>query len=318
VGAPIGLILSTPLTLCLVVLGRHVAWLGFLDVLLGDSPALTPVESFYQRMLAGDPDEAHGYAEVLLKRCSLASYYDEVALPGLRLAVIDAERGVLTAAHLERVKLSIQSLIEDLDDHEDRQPPPATAEAATTRPPHAQLARTEPAGADLDVPGHTAPDGPAPGELDLAPSWRGATPVLCIAGRGMLDEAVATMLAQLLDKLGLAVRVVPHTATTRAAIGTLDVGGVVVAYISYLELSGGPSHLRYLLRRLRRRLPPDVPVLVGLWPAGEAILEDERLRAAVGADDYTSSLHEAVAACLDAAHKATVGEPPPPTPAAMN
>ena len=83
---PIGLILSTPLTLCLVVLGRHVARLEFLDVLLGDRPALTSVESFYQRMLAGDPDEVHDHAEILLKQMSLSSYYDDVALKGLRLA----------------------------------------------------------------------------------------------------------------------------------------------------------------------------------------------------------------------------------------
>lgn len=88
-------------------------------------------------------------------------------------------------------------------------------------------------------------------------------------------------------------------------------GGPTRELCSYLELSGGPSHLRYLLRRLRRLLPPDVPVLVGLWPAGEAILEDERLRAAVGADDYTGSLHEAVAACLEesppAPHRCRLG-----------
>ncbi len=303
---PIGLILSTPLTLCLVVLGRHVARLEFLDVLLGDRPALTPVESFYQRILAGDPDEAHDHAEVLLKRRSLSSYYDDVALPGLRLAVIDVERGVLTPAHLERIKLSIQSLVEDLDDHEDREPPQDAVEAATTAPPE------EPAHAEPDNPAHPAPDGPAPGRLDLAPAWRGATPVLCIAGRGMLDEAVATMLAQLLDKQGLATKVVPHAATTRAAIGALDVGGVAMVCISYLELSGSPSHLRYLLRRLRRHLPPDVRVLVGLWPPGEAILQDERLRTAVGADDYTSSLHEVVAACLEVARKAHLNEQPRP------
>ena len=132
---PIGLILSTPLTLCLVVLGRHVARLEFLDVLLGDRPALTPVESFYQRMLAGDPDEVHDHAEILLKQMPLASYYDDVALEGLRLAVIDTERGALTPDHLERIKLCIQSLIEDLDDHEDRQPPVGAAkEAARPRP----------------------------------------------------------------------------------------------------------------------------------------------------------------------------------------
>ena len=274
---PIGLILSTPLTLCLVVLGRHVARLEFLDVLLGDRPALTPVESFYQRMLAGDPDEVHDHAEILLKQLPLASYYDDVALEGLRLAVIDTERGALTPDHLERIKLCIQSLIEDLDDQEDRQPPVGAAKEADTTP---------------------------------TPS-RADTLVLCIAGRGLLDEAVSTMLAQLLGNEGLATRVVPHAATARTAIGTLDVSGVAMVCISCLELLGTPSHLRYLLRRLRQRLPPDVPVLVGLWPQGEAILHDERLRAAVGADYYTSSLHEAVEACLEIAHKAGVDEQPP-------
>ena len=71
---PIGLILATPLTLCLVVLGRHIERLEFLDVVLGDRPALTPVENFYQRVLAGDPDEALEQAELLLKERSLSSY----------------------------------------------------------------------------------------------------------------------------------------------------------------------------------------------------------------------------------------------------
>jgi len=298
---PIGLILSTPLTLCLVVLGRHVARLEFLDVLLGDRPALTPVESFYQRMLAGDPDEVYDHAEVLLKTLPLSSYYDDVALEGLRLAVIDTERGVLTADHLERIKLCIQSLIEDLDDHEDRQPPSGTANTAAT-----SLSRTEP-----DAPGQQAADDPTPSRLELAPAWRGASPVLCITGRGLLDEAVSSMLAQLLGNQGLASRVVPHAATTRAAISTLDVSGVAMACVSCLELVGTPSHLRYLLRRLRQRLPPNVPVLVGLWPDQEEILHDDRLRAAVDADYYTSSLHEAVEVCLEVAHKAGVAAQPP-------
>ncbi|HEX4173321.1 MAG TPA: AI-2E family transporter, partial [Acetobacteraceae bacterium] len=80
---PIGLILSTPLTLCLVVLGRHIEQLEFLDVMLGDQPALTPVENFYQRILAGDPDEAEEQAERFLAEHSLCEYYDEVALKGL-------------------------------------------------------------------------------------------------------------------------------------------------------------------------------------------------------------------------------------------
>ena len=106
---PIGLILSTPLTLCLVVLARHVTRLELFDVLLGDRPTLTPVESFYQRVLAGDPDEVHDHPEVLLNRLPLSSYYGDVALEGLRLAVTDTERGVLTADHLARIKLAFKA-----------------------------------------------------------------------------------------------------------------------------------------------------------------------------------------------------------------
>ena len=99
---PIGLILATPLTVCLVVLGRHVERLEFLDVMFGDRPALSPPEIFYQRMLAGDPTEAAEKAEQFLKERSLASYYDEVALKGLQLAQVDAERGALDQERSQR------------------------------------------------------------------------------------------------------------------------------------------------------------------------------------------------------------------------
>jgi predicted PurR-regulated permease PerM len=79
---PIGLVLATPLTICLVVLGRHVEGLKFLDVMFGDRPALSPPEIFYQRMLAADPAEAVDHAEEFLKEKPLSVYYDEVALKG--------------------------------------------------------------------------------------------------------------------------------------------------------------------------------------------------------------------------------------------
>ena len=79
---PVGLILSTPLTLCLVVLGQHVKQLEFLDVMFGDRPALSSVENFYQRVLAGDLDEVQEHAEELLNEMSLAEYYDNVAMKG--------------------------------------------------------------------------------------------------------------------------------------------------------------------------------------------------------------------------------------------
>jgi hypothetical protein len=133
---PIGLILSTPLTLCLVVLGRYVERLEFLDILLGDRPALTPVESFYQRILAGDADEAQDNAEALLKDRSLSSYYEEVVLKGLQLAAIDADRGVLRQEQLERVRNTIRELVAELAVYEDREPSlgESAVEATTASP----------------------------------------------------------------------------------------------------------------------------------------------------------------------------------------
>ena len=67
--------------------------------------------------------------------------------------------------------------------------------------------------------------------------------------------------------------------------------------IAYLEITGSPSHLRYMIRRLRRRMP-GVKVLVGLWPEEDEVMQDDRLRAAIGADFYATSLRDAVAVCL--------------------
>jgi predicted PurR-regulated permease PerM len=258
---PIGLILSTPITLCLVVLGRHVDQLAFLDVMLGDRPALTPVESFYQRMLAGDQDEARDHAERLLKDLTLTDYYDTVALPGLELAAVDAERGALSSEQIERIKETIKELVEDLAGHLDR---PAVADGT---------------------------------ELSLRPAWRDANPVLCIAGRGLLDEAVAAMLCQLLSRHGIGSRIAPYEAATRGNIGLLETGEVAMVCVSYLDISGKHAHLRYLLQRLRQRMP-GTPIVVGLWPGDDPAMPGHETRQEIGADFYTGTLDDAVGICL--------------------
>jgi predicted PurR-regulated permease PerM len=291
---PVGLILATPVTLCLVVLGRHVERLEFFDVLFGDRPALSPVENFYQRMLAGDPDEALEHAEQLLKERSLSSYYDEVALKGLQMAAGDLSRGVLTKDQLERINDAVTGLVGDLAAYDDVDPaPPAPEEDPAGKPLSEKTLPREPALPEL-----------APPPYELPPAWRTETPVMCIAGRGPLDEAASTMLSQLLQKHGLDAKVAPHEAVSRSNIIGLDVEGVAMVCLSYLDISGNPPHLRYLLRRLRQRLPENTPILVGLWPADDRILDDEELRAAVGADHYVTNLRDAVAACMAEARKA--------------
>ena len=176
---PIGLVLATPLTVCLVVLGRHVERLEFLDVMFGDRPALTPPEIFYQRMLAGDPTEAAEKAEEFLKERSLSSYYDEVALKGLQLAQIDAERGALDDERLTKIRDAVDEFTNNLSDQDDRLPPKlrSTTDAEAT--------------SAVESVAEDAPyeDLPVLSKGELPSEWQSEYPVLCMAGRSFLDEA---------------------------------------------------------------------------------------------------------------------------------
>lgn len=294
---PIGLLLATPLTLCLVVLGRHVDRLEFLDVLLGDRPALTSTETFYQRMLAGDPDEVQDQAETLLKTRALSSYYDEVALRGLALAAGDASRGVLGPQRLARIRDAVREVVEELDEYDDRRPVPTPRK--NDGPIADDRADAEPAS---EPPGRIAP----PIERRTG-AWRHSVPVLCIAGASALDEAATAMLKQLLAKHGIGAREVASDRLSRVHVATFDPDEVAMVCISLIEPTGNLSRVRYLVRRLRRQLP-DAKILVGLWPAGDGPREGESVRATIGADLYAVSLTEAVNACVDAASEHAVPE----------
>jgi predicted PurR-regulated permease PerM len=289
---PIGLIISTPLTLCLVVLGRHIERLEFFDVLLGDRPALTPVEGLYQRMLASDPDEAEEQAERYLADRPLSSYYDEVVLEALRLAANDVLRGTIEASRLEDFTASMDELIQDLGERTD-----LFAEAAEAEKTDVEMT------ADRQILPNPLTAGELVGAERLAPEWQTKTPVLCIAGGGALDQLAAHMLAQLLGKHGLKARIVPHEAVSRTRIAALDAAGVAIMCISSINVGGSTARLRYLLRRLRESQPA-ARLLLGLWPAGDTGVVDGDLRRALGADFYVTSLREAVRTCLAEAYQA--------------
>ncbi|HEY7581633.1 MAG TPA: AI-2E family transporter [Acetobacteraceae bacterium] len=285
---PIGLILSTPLTLCLVVLGRHIEQLEFLDVMLGDQPALTPVENFYQRILAGDPDEAEEQAERYLTERSLGEYYDEVALEGLQLAAADANRGVLTPQQVEQIDLAVKELVHDLAVRDD-----------VERSSHRR-------DADADEMEDEAPDEPGGsrrGDPVTENRWPGGqASVLCVAGRGPLDEAASAMFAHLLRLHGADVGLVSHAAVSRARIGALETRDVGLVCLSYLDINGSPAHLRFLVRRIRERLP-GVSVIIGFWAADDPFLRNQAARREAGADYYVSTLQEALSACVEVASK---------------
>jgi len=287
---PIGLVLATPLTVCLVVLGRHVERLAFLDVMFGNRPALSPPEIFYQRMLAGDPTEAAEKAEEFLKQRSLSSYYEEVALKGLQLAQSDLDRDALDHTRLIRIRDTVAEFVGDLSDQPDQEP----AVGAST-------ADAEAAAALEEVPASPShPDVPMLERTDLATEWRGEHPVLCVAGRSMLDEAAGIMFAQLCNAHGLVARVEAPEALSTANIFRLETNGVALVCLSYLDTTN-PAHMRYAVRRLRRKLPR-ARIMIGCWAADAARME--AVREAANPDFLASSLREATRICIEAARSA--------------
>jgi predicted PurR-regulated permease PerM len=285
---PIGLVLATPLTVCLVVLGRHVERLEFLDVMFGDRPALSPPEIFYQRMLAGDPTEASEKAEEFLKERSLSSYYDEVALKGLQLAQADVERGALDPERQMKIRDAVSEFANNISEQDDRPPPKmiATTDIEAT--------------SAVETVAENAPYETLPllHKEELPVEWRGEHPVLCVAGRSLIDEAAALMLGQLSTAHGLAARVEGADALSAANLFRLETAGVAIVCLVYMNASG-PAHMRYSVRRLRRKLPT-ATIILGCWLKDMDPGALESLREGAKADLAATSLGGALKHCIEA------------------
>jgi predicted PurR-regulated permease PerM len=253
---PIGLLLSTPITVCLVVLGRHVPQLQFLNVMLGSEPVLTPAETFYQRILANDPEEATEQAEEFAKNSSLTVFFDEVAIPALARAQADSDRGVLSSEDRATFESAIASMVENLLEDED----------ATTALEHA---------AD-----------PKPG---------GLSGIVCVAGRNELDGAAALLLVSTLRlerHIAIGSPLSADALSADAAYLPLfkDVSVVCLSLIS----TSSSARARFLVRRIRRRAPR-AHILVGFWGPPRDVAAEEIVRA-TSAQAVAFSLRDAVAA----------------------
>ncbi|TXM99799.1 MULTISPECIES: AI-2E family transporter [unclassified Methylobacterium] len=284
---PIGLVLATPLTVCLVVLGRHVERLWYLDVLLGDRPALAPPEIFYQRMLANDPAEAIDQGWQFLKERALVTYYDEVALAGLLLAQEDLSRGTLDRTRQDAVGAAIRTVVARLG----------------TAPVARRTWRGAPRASDTETAAALAAAGPdrqiagiVLAREDLAPAWRSETPVLCVSSRGPFDEAATLMLSQILARHGLASQTL-SMAAIRAGERPDNPGGLALICFSYLE-PVSLSQIRFTVRQARAAVP-GVRILVGFWRERDPATLD-RLRRATSADFLVTSLNEALSAVTSA------------------
>ncbi len=220
---PLGLVVSTPLTVCLVVLGRHLPQFELFDILLGDQPVLAPHSRLYQRLLVGDVMEASVLAEESLETLYLAEYYSEIGIPALIIAQQDQARGVLRPEQHDSLVVSVRQMVADL------------AEVATDE---LDLASTE--------------DGDA--DADNRPRVDAPVRVLCIGGRSDLDDLAAAMLAQSLTTTGAVTTVQPHTDLARRQIATFDSANLDCVVINFLDAA--PSRASFLhIRRIKRALP---------------------------------------------------------------
>jgi predicted PurR-regulated permease PerM len=251
---PIGLVLATPLTVCLVVLGRHVDRLQFIDVLLGNQPALTPPQLMYQRMLAGDPIEASQQARSYLEDASLEDYYDTILLSGLRLADADARLGRLDDERLDRVVATVNEVVDDLETHEDRL---IVADAETDD--RSALARLQ-AIEDPEV-------------LAVSDRWKMPRAVLCIPGSSKLDEAAALVLAQMLRRRGLAAAAENADALSMSKFFTLDLSDSSLFCVCYVD-NPSSAKIHYAVRRLRKK-SSGAPIVVALLGADTAAAKTE-------------------------------------------
>ena len=252
---PLGLLMATPLTVCLVVLGKHVPGLEFVGMLMADTPALAPEFGYYQRLLARDQSEAADLIEQHIKTQAPLSVYDALLLPALNYA----ERDRLE----QRLSLEEETAVID-----------ATRELLSDAAESIRRLQPEP----------SSPDDPA------LPEARKRLRVLGLATNGIADELALQMLGHLLNDLPIVVEITKGRMLASEVVSLVQAQGVSVVCLADLPPSP-PSKTRYLVKRLHAALP-EVQILVGRWGPPALADDSTQLLRDAGATLVASTLAE--------------------------
>lgn len=241
---PVGLILSTPLTVCLMVLGRHVPQLKFLEIVLGDEPVLPPEQHFYQRLLALDQEEARTIAETYLKDHPLEVLYESVLIPALKLAEQDYSTGDVDDDTRRFIFRTTKELVEELGETLEESDLPRSADA---------------------------------GEVRLRITATSTAEIACVPAREGADELATTMLVQVLSQAGHRVHEF-GTASIENLASELSPAALRIVILSAIP-PFSVNQARLLCRRLRKNIS-NLELVVGLWNfEGGATAAQERLGA---------------------------------------
>ncbi len=269
---PVGLLLATPLTVCVVVVGRHVPPLGFLEVLLSDEPVLSPQMRFYQRMLAMELEEATHVAEEFLKTSSLEELYDQVLVPALSLAEDDRHQGKLDETRQQFIFQNTRIVIEELGE------------------------RANPV------------EGSGDGSQSASdPSGNIAAKVLCVPARDEADALASLMLSQLLGRQGIAAQTLSGAGLVAETLQAVQREPPAVICVSAVP-PFGYMHARYLCRRLRAQFV-NLKLLAAILSERD-VAETKQRQPPLAADEIASSLSEAARQTL-ALISARTAEPRP-------
>jgi predicted PurR-regulated permease PerM len=249
---PLGLVLSGPLTVVLVVLGKYVPQLEFFDVILGDEPALAPDVCFYQRLLARDHDEAEQLVQEQRNTAPPEQVYDELLVPALHHVKRDRQHGELTEADESFILGVIREIIEDLDDRG------AAGEEADGVP------------------------------TDKTPVQRKTVRLLGLPAYDEEDRLALELLQRLIPK-PWEVEVKPVEMLTAEKVAAVE-GGPAVVCIGSLP-PGALARSRYLCKRLRSRFP-GVKIIVGRWGLQGNVEQNREQLQAAGADEVVTTLRQ--------------------------
>jgi len=252
---PLGLLMATPLTVCLVVLGKHVPGLEFVGMLMADTPALAPEYGYYQRVLAHDQSEAADLIERHVKTEAPRSVYDALLLPALNYAERDRLEQRLSLEEETAVVDATRELLSD------------AAES---------IRRLQPAPPPADAPALLEPRKPLR--------------VLGYPTNGSADELALHMLAHLLDDLPIAVEITKERMLAADLVSLVQTRGISIICLADLPPSP-PTKTRYLVKRLHAALP-EVRILVGRWGPPALADDSTQLLRDAGAALVASTLAE--------------------------
>jgi hypothetical protein len=243
---PAGLLMATPLTVCLVVLGKHLPALGFIVVLMGDRPVIEAKARYYQRLLARDQDEAADIVETFVTSDGRESVYDAVLLPALYYAKQDRDRGLLSEGDAQFIGQATREILDVLAH---------------------------------DVP---APSGTDPGDLSVSESGDARVRILVCPARDETDAVALEMVRQLLDPARYRVEVSGAGMLTAEVVAWVDLHRPALLCIGAVA-PGGLSQARHLCKRLRSQCP-ELKIVVGRWGLHDERDTDRELLLAAGAD----------------------------------